>query len=491
MDRSYATQVSLAPLGREDSLRVVEAILGDSARALAEPVLVRAEGNPLFLEELAITVRDQGRLEAEPTIPATIDEVVGSRIERLAPEPRRLLGAAAVLGREFSRELLAAVWRDSLDPHVDTLIRQEFLLPRAAAAERGYVFKHPLTQEIAYARLEPGERRRLHALAGEALEAHPGHGAEVVDRLAYHWARTDDAARAVTWLVRFADHAARGSSHEEAVTALERAREHADRLPAAERDARIIDVAMRLARSLTYLGRIGEALARVAAEGPGVNRLDDRRLTARFAYLLGNLHCLRGNLGETRKWVARAVGDAETAGDVATLGRACHVMSYECWWSGRPREGIGWGHRSVACLERSRDRGWLATAHWGVSVNHYLLGELGPAREQLRKILALADPVADPRLLMLASWWAGFLAAEMGDDGDGGRRGRARPRSRHRHVQPGPLCRLPRLCVPDGRRCRAGDREARGRPHAVRRGRRAPPRELVRRVSGRGVVSRR
>jgi len=415
IDRSYATQVSLAPLGREDSFRVVAGILGDSAGALAEPVLARAEGNPLFLEELAITVRDQGRLGAETTIPATIDEVVGSRIDRLTPELRRLLGAAAVLGRGFSHELLAAVCGGSLDPQVDTLIRQEFLLPRVAAAERGYVFKHPLTQELAYARLEPGERQRLHALAGEALEAQAAHGAEVVDRLAHHWARTDDAARAVTWLVRFADRAARGSSHEEAVAALERASEHAGRLPAAQRDALRIDVMMRLSRSLTYLGRIGEALARVAAEGPGVNRLDDRRLTARFAYLLGNLHCLRGNLGEARTWAARAVGDAEMAGEVATLGRACHVMAYECWWSGRPREGIGWGHRSVACLERSRDRGWLATAHWGVSVNHYLLGELGLAREHLRKIVPRADSVADPRLLMLGFWWAGFLAAEMGD----------------------------------------------------------------------------
>jgi predicted ATPase len=309
IDRSYATQMSLAPLGREDSFRVVEGILGDSAGTLTEPVLLRAEGNPLFLEELAIAVRDHARLEGEPTIPATIEEVVGGRIDRLAPEPRRLLGAAAVLGREFSRDLLTAVWCGSLDPHADTLIRQEFLFPRAAG-ERGYVFKHPLTQEVAYARLEPGERRRLHALAGEALEAQARHGAEVVDQLADHWARTDDAARAVTWLVRFADHAARGSSHDEAVAALETAREHAGRLPAAEGHARSMDVVMRLARSLSFLGRIGEALTRVAAEGPGVNRLDDRRLTGRFAFLLGNLHCLRGNLGEAKDWAARALCDA-------------------------------------------------------------------------------------------------------------------------------------------------------------------------------------
>jgi DNA-binding NtrC family response regulator/tetratricopeptide (TPR) repeat protein len=415
IDRSYATQVSLAPLGREDSFRVVEAILGDSAGALAAPVLGRAEGNPLFLEELAIAVRDHPRLEAERTIPATIDDVVGGRIDRLAPEPRQLLGAAAALGRECSRELLSAVWRGALDPDLDTLIRQEFLLPRAAGAERRYVFKHPLAQELAYARLEPGERRRLHALAGEALEAQAEHGAAVLDRLAYHWARTDDAARAVAWLLRFADHAARGSSHEEAVAALETAREHAGRLPAADRDARSLDVVMRLARSLSFLGRIGEALTRVAAEGPGVNRLDDRRLTGRFAFLLGNLHCLRGNLGEARDWAARAVGDAEATGDVVTLGRACQVMAYECWWSGRPREGIAWGHRSVAWLEQSGDHGWLGAAHWSVSVNHYLLGALGPAREHLRKILAVADALAHPRLLMLGAWWAGFLAAEMGE----------------------------------------------------------------------------
>lgn len=57
----------------------------------------------------------------------------------------------------------------------------------------------------------------------------------------------------------------------------------------------------------------------IRAEGPGANRLNDRRLTARFAYLLGNLHCLRGNLGEARPWAARAVSDAEAVGEVATL----------------------------------------------------------------------------------------------------------------------------------------------------------------------------
>jgi tetratricopeptide (TPR) repeat protein len=73
-----------------------------------------------------------------------------------------------------------------------------------------------------------------------------------------------------------------------------------------------------------------------------------------------------------------------------------------------------------------------------VSVNHYLLGELGPAREQLGKIVAGADAVADPRLLMLGAWWAGFLAAEMGDaETAAAEAQRARPR--HRHVQPGGL----------------------------------------------------
>ena len=231
IDRSYGTQVALPPLSREDSLSVVRSVRKVDALPdqVAEVILGKAEGNPFFLEELSRVVDASVDAAVGPGVPDTIQEVLLARIDRLPDEPRRLLQTAAVVGQEVPLALLRAVWSGDPDTHLRDLMRQSSSTRRRAAA--GPVRVHPQPDARRGLR-EPAARPRrvLHGAIARALEAvYVDRLAEVYDRLAYHYGRTDEAAQPCC-ASRLADKAVRAHAHTEAVRILEEARAHVDGL---------------------------------------------------------------------------------------------------------------------------------------------------------------------------------------------------------------------------------------------------------------------
>src|SRR5207249_4947333 len=123
IDKSYAGQIALQPLSRADSLAVVRSIPGQLDEPVTEAILAKADGNPLFLEQLALHVGEAGAGQSTGTVPNTIHDVVTARIDRLPVRTKRLLQIASVIGREFSLSLLKTLWQggDPIDAHLDEL----------------------------------------------------------------------------------------------------------------------------------------------------------------------------------------------------------------------------------------------------------------------------------------------------------------------------------------------------------------------------------
>ncbi len=173
-DKAHVTELSLQPLPPLDGLSVVHSILAERVSdGAAHKILEKSDGNPFFLEELARSLAEESRLGSGRRLPGTIREVITARIDRLAEGPRRLLQSAAVLGREVSPVVLKALWdgNGTFDRHLQELKRLEFLYEQAGSDGPVYLFKHALTQEVAYESLLPHRRRALRAAAGRALEA--------------------------------------------------------------------------------------------------------------------------------------------------------------------------------------------------------------------------------------------------------------------------------------------------------------------------------
>jgi tetratricopeptide (TPR) repeat protein len=124
---------------------------------------------------------------------------------------------------------------------------------------------------------------------------------------------------------------------------------------------------------------------------------------------------LLGAVEQTVEWADRAFADATRCGDTATLGKASFVRAYECFWSGRPAEGVEHGTRAVAHLAQTDERWWLGRAYWIVAINAALRGEFSRALEALAQEQVLGDAMDDPRLQSSAGWTRGGIHALMGE----------------------------------------------------------------------------
>ena len=418
MDRSYVTQVALPPLSREESLSVVRSPrrADPMPDRVAEVILDKAEGNPFFLEELSRVVESGDETSVAPAVPDTIQEVLLARIDRLADEPRRLLQTAAVVGQEVPLPLLQAVWGGELDAHLRELMRLEFLHARAGGAEPVCAFTHSLTREVAYESLPLGRRRVLHGAVARALEAiHADRLAEAYDRLAHHYARTDEAAKALLYLTRLADKAVAAHAHTEAVRILEEARAHVDRLPPAEQDRRRLELALRQAYSLVPLGAFQSLATLLLHHQVTLESLNDPNLAGSYHLLLGRSYLFLGDQRQASHHLGLGLVEATRCEDDATRGRIHYVLAQHAAMSGHPREGLDHGRRAVALLEHARETWWIGPAHWAVGLNHALLGEFEAALDAEVRAVAYGREVGDSQVISSAAWASGLVHVCRGD----------------------------------------------------------------------------
>ena len=418
MDKSYATQIALQPLSHQESLELVRSVLPSSPlpERLTRLILDKAEGNPFFLEEMSRAVAEQGNLQPSRAVPDTIQELLQARIDRLPAESRRLLQTASLLRREFSQQLLAAIWEGPLEPHLDELTRLELLYERGRPGGPVYVFKHALIQEVAYASLPESGRRALHAAAGRALETlYGGRLEEAYDSLAYHYSKTDDSAKAVEYLTRSAERAARSYAHEEAVHGLQEAVAHVGRLPEAERDARLFDLLLRQGFSLTALGRVQEVLDLLLPNQERIDRLGDRALAGRYYFLVGRTYSFLGQYERAAQNAERAIAEARQCDDEATMGKAHSLLAIQSVLSGEAHQGLEHGRQAIALLERTGERWWLGHAYWIVGLNYTQMGEFESALEAEGRAHAIGEDIGDPKLQSFASWVSGIIYASVGE----------------------------------------------------------------------------
>jgi ABC-type oligopeptide transport system substrate-binding subunit len=243
--REYRQQhldLVLEPLSATESASLVANLLAieDLPGQLKARILDHAEGNPFYLEEVLRSLIDDGAIVldeargrwmamrdvADIDIPDTLQGVLMARIDRLREETKRVLQMAAVIGRIFLYRVLAAIAaaeRD-VDCQLLTLQQEEMIRERARQPELEYIFKHHLTQEVAYNGLLKKERRVFHRQVAEALERlYPDRVDEQLGLLAYHWDRSGDADKATEYLLRAGDQARLAYAHREAVEYYQRA----------------------------------------------------------------------------------------------------------------------------------------------------------------------------------------------------------------------------------------------------------------------------
>ena len=225
-------ELFLKALSAEDIHALVDAQVEPypAGERLRRVVVGRAEGNPFFVEELVRAFREQevlaldhGTFElregVDRVVPATINALLASRIDRLPASARELLADAAALGQEYPlAHLRALTASERFEEDLALVERRGFVDRRTEGPVATLEFRHILTQEVAYGSLLQADRQTRHRRAAEMLERlYRGRTEEVCDQLAHHWAQSDCRVQALPYLLTAADGAVAVGANQEAI----------------------------------------------------------------------------------------------------------------------------------------------------------------------------------------------------------------------------------------------------------------------------------
>ncbi len=214
MGRSYYQQLSVAPLGREATREMISDLLGHdpSVVELRELIRERTQGNPFFIEEVVHALAASGALAGERgayrrtssaadlDVPATVQSLLAARVDALADSDKLVLQTAAVIGKRFSELILRSIVglpTGEVDRSLAMLEHVEFI---RGETESEYVFRHPLTQEVAYGSQLLEQRIALHAAVARALEeVFAERLGECAALIAHHWEQARRPGQARRW----------------------------------------------------------------------------------------------------------------------------------------------------------------------------------------------------------------------------------------------------------------------------------------------------
>lgn len=426
VEKSYVTQLSLTPLLPDDSQRMIRTILEPQpiSASLVQQIVLKARGNPFFLEELTQTAGEAGDQETTLIIPDTVQVVLTDRIDRLPAEAKRLLQIAAVIGNEVPYDLLRAI-ADYPDEALQTALAhlqaREFLYPTAFAPDSAYTFKHALTQDVAYQSLLSTTRRHFHQRIAQALiENFPATVAAEPERLARHYTEAGLYEQAISYWQRAGQLAIERSAHVEATVHLTKGLEMLTSVPR---------TSVRLQQELMLQQALGVSLqATKGFAAPEVEQIYKRawelcqqvgETQQLFSVLRGFrlYYTTRGEIRKARELAEQLLCHAQQQREVALIMEAHWVLGAAVFWFGEFalacnhfEQGMALhrvqGHH-VRPLLRESDPRLACLSFWGRSL--WALGYPQQARERIQESLTLARQRAHPLSLAWTLSSAAFL----------------------------------------------------------------------------------
>ena len=386
--KTYYTQLRLSPFGKAEAEEFLDALLGDlpsplpvgerarvrgmdnNLHALKQLILAKTEGTPFFMEEVVQTLEEEGvlsgargnyRLEKAPTelhISPTVQGVLAARIDRLAPDEKTLLQQLAVIGREFPLSLVQRVVsqpEEELYRLLAALQRKEFLYEQPAFPEVEYIFKHTLTQEVAYGSILQERRKVLHEQTARAIEAlNRATLDDHYSELAHHYTRSGNTEKAVEYLHLAGQQAVQRSANVEAITHLTTALDLLKTLPDTRERAQhelmlhlTLGVPLQATRSVSS-PEVGATYTRAREL---CQQIEETRQLFPVLFGLRTFHQVRGELLTAREL----------------------------------------GEQLLGLAQKEQDPAFLVEAYRALGTTFFLLGEFGAAQTHLEQGLTLYD----------------------------------------------------------------------------------------------------
>ena len=347
------TEISLQPLSGGSIRELVDGLLNSDAlpQKLCDAIIEKAGGNPFFIEEMLRSLIERGILVREGStwkvtellhniqVPDTLQGLLLSRLDRLPDQTRQIVQKAAVVGRVFLFRVLQEIAREdeALESQIALIENAELVREHSRLPEIEYVFKHALTQEVAYKTLLSPARKHLHQRVGQAMEVIFGQRIEeFTGILAFHYMAGEAWAKAMEYSTRAGDRAAQLYAYSEsrehyrhALECLRHLPDEADnRRKKVDLSVHLVNVSLQSAAPEQNLSLLVEA-EKIAAS------LDDRLRAARVQLYMGRVHYLAGRLPEAIGHFQKVLAVASDLKDPellclpgAVLGRVLFIQGH-------------------------------------------------------------------------------------------------------------------------------------------------------------------
>ena len=419
--------IHLRELSQEAARTLVSSGSGLTEQLMAN-VIARAQGNPLFLQEIA-----RMGLRSGDAIPETVNDVILTRLDRLAPDEKRVLRLASVIGPSFDLRLLHSLAAGSPDPmRVDAALAelsQQAFTRKQAEGGAEYAFSHVLTRDVAYDTLPYAQRRQLHKRAGQQIEQQEAARLDTVcELLLHHFEQAGDTAKIVRYAAMSGNRASSIFATDEGLRYYERALTalatlgkgfEGDQSLLVERLADCLDVSgkheeaakkytealatwrvrrrnarfvpsreSRRSRDAALCRKVGASLERSSDYDAALRWLDDAlSLLPGRSGLVGAEVCAsksltlfrKGKYQEAVRWGSVALSFARRRGDGRLLAYAHHILASSYMEMGKLKKALAHDRIAVRLYHEAADLAGQARANSNLGLSYQMLGVLDAA----------------------------------------------------------------------------------------------------------------
>ena len=369
-ERTYFSRISLGKLLPEEGVELASGMLKVQSlpEDLQKLISYKGEGNPFYIEEVISSLLESGILQRsngtyvlqrpveQIHIPNTIQEIILSRIDRLDHQTREAIQLASVIGREFTFRLLDRIFEmeERLDQRLEELKVLELIYQKGYFPELSYMFKHALTQDVAYSTLLRERKKVLHGVIGSSIEKlYQDRLPEHYEILAYHFFEGENWEKALEYLMKSAQKSAATFANQDAIIYYDRAIKALDKLEKSSEQLLIeihtakaniyfamtefiksvhsLDQLREIAKSIGNRSLEGLALANASHSYAWAHNFEKAELVAKQAltiaeeekddkvkaasiYVLYFLSAITGNILDTEKEAAKTVRISEKSG---------------------------------------------------------------------------------------------------------------------------------------------------------------------------------
>lgn len=423
---SHFTEIVLAEFSADETRRLVELKLayfwGEDAavpQVLLDRVATQAAGNPFYIEELLNYLQDLGVDVWETAVlqkidlPSSIYALVLSRIDQLTEGQQLTIKVASVIGRLFRADMLWGVFPElpleKVQQNLDVLSYLELTSLETPEPELTYLFKHIITQQVAYGSLLYSTRAFLHEQIGHFIERNDADNLEQhINLLAFHFEHSENEAKKREYLLKAGEAAQKDYANSAAISYFEKC------LPLLT-DRALVDIRLKLGKIFELTGAWDKVENQYNVAISLANKLADQEAIAWCQTSLGELWRKRNEYETAAKWFASAQETFEAMGNSAGEGQVLHFKGTLAAQQGNYAVANLHYNESLGLRKKLNDRENEANLLSNLGVVARYLGNQEAGRQYYEKSLAIREEIGDRWGVAVSLNNLGNMAIDSGD----------------------------------------------------------------------------